>query len=287
MNYLQPFLPDIASKTIFLQEQISQWDWNPSTDNCFQKLKQWICNTLLKTTLTYYGRNQSLTIHSHASEYGLGAALLQNNKPIAFASKTLTNVETCYANIERECLSVVFGLERFHTYIYRRHITVYNDHKPLEMITKKPIHPAPPNLQCMLLRLQHYNYTLQYKPGKEMVLADWLSRLPSRKENSLIEVHQNIQHFSFTPDKISIISGSLERDPILSIVYCPTLHGWPEKANKVPRIAWQFLGSNQGRNRICITPWTLWQISAWSTWSSPRNWKKCSSRQEQHFIGQA
>ena len=53
VNYLQPFLPGIASKTTFLHEQISQWDWNPSTDNSFQKLKQWICNTLLKTTLAY------------------------------------------------------------------------------------------------------------------------------------------------------------------------------------------------------------------------------------------
>ena len=63
---------------------------------------------------------------------------IQDNRPIAFASKTLTDVETRYANIERECLSVVFGLEKFHTYIYGCHITIYNDHKPLEMIQKKP-----------------------------------------------------------------------------------------------------------------------------------------------------
>ena len=94
VNYLQPFLPGIASKTTFLHEQISQWDWNPSTDNSFQKLKQWICNTLLKTTLIYYDRDQHLTVHMDISEYGLGAALLQNNRPIAFASKTLTDVET-------------------------------------------------------------------------------------------------------------------------------------------------------------------------------------------------
>ena len=59
-----------------------------------------------------------LEIHTDASEYGLGAALIQDNRPIAFASKTLTDVETRYANIECECLSVVFGLEKVHTYIY-------------------------------------------------------------------------------------------------------------------------------------------------------------------------
>ena len=151
VNYLQPFLPDIAAKTTFLREQVSKWDWTPSTYGAFQQLKQWICKTLLKTTLAYYDRSQPLSIQTDASEYGLGAALLQNNRPIAFASKTLTDMETRYANIERECLSVVFGLEKFHTYIYGRHITVFNDHKPLEIITKKPIHAAPPRLQRMLL----------------------------------------------------------------------------------------------------------------------------------------
>ena len=104
VNYLQPFLPDIATKTTFLWEHVSQWDWNPSTDNSFQKLKQWICNALLKTTLTFYDRNQPLTIQTDGSEYGVGAALLQNNKPISFTSKTLTDVETHYTNIEPECL---------------------------------------------------------------------------------------------------------------------------------------------------------------------------------------
>ena len=92
--------------------------------------------------------------------------------PVAFASKTLTPVESRYANIEHECLSVVFGLEKFHTCIYGDHVTAYNTHKPLEMIQKKPIHAAPPRLQRMLLRLQKYDYNIIYKPGKDMVLAD-------------------------------------------------------------------------------------------------------------------
>ena len=52
-------------------------------------------------------------IHTDASKYGLGAVLMQINRPIAFASKTLTDVETMYANIEHECLSVAFALEKF------------------------------------------------------------------------------------------------------------------------------------------------------------------------------
>ena len=52
VNYLQPFLPEIVAKTIFIREQVSQWDWTPSTDSEFQQLKQWICNTLLKNNLS-------------------------------------------------------------------------------------------------------------------------------------------------------------------------------------------------------------------------------------------
>ena len=136
-------------------------------------------------------------------------------------------------------------MEKFHTYIYGRHITVYNDHKSLEMITKKPIHATPPRLQRILLQLLRYDYTLVYKPGKEMVLADRLSRFPSRKENTPTELNQNIQHIVFTSDKINITRGSVERDPILSTVYWLTLNHWPDRISEVPRIARQFLGSKR------------------------------------------
>ena len=94
VNYLQPFLPDLAHKTIRLHEQVNTWDWTPSTDTSFHRLNQWISNTLLKSTLTHYDPTQPVQIHTYASEYGLGTALMQNNHPIAFAAKTLTDVKT-------------------------------------------------------------------------------------------------------------------------------------------------------------------------------------------------
>ena len=141
----------------------------------------WICQTLLKVTLVYYDRSKPVVVQTATSEFGLGAVLLQGDQPIAFASKTLTDVESHYANIERECLSVCFGLEKFHTYIYGRHVLIENDYKPLEMIQHKPIHVAPPRLQQMLLCMQKYDYTICYKPGKDMVLTDPLSHIPSNK----------------------------------------------------------------------------------------------------------
>ena len=76
-----------------------------------------------------------------------------------------------------------------------------------------------------------------------MILADRLSWFPSRKENIPIELHRNAHHLTFTSDKINIIRGSVEWEPILSTVYCLTLNGWPDRISEVPRIARQFLGA--------------------------------------------
>ena len=84
----------------FLRHQVTNWDWNPSTDQAFHFLKSWMCNTLLRITLAYYDHTQPPILQTNVSEYGLSATLLQNNRPIAFTSKTLTGVETRYANIE-------------------------------------------------------------------------------------------------------------------------------------------------------------------------------------------
>ena len=195
---------------------------------------------LLKTTPGYYDCTKPLILQSDANKYGLGAALIQNNRPIAFASKTLMDVETRYANIERECLSVVFGLEKFHIYIYGRHIIVQNNHNPLEMIQRKPIQAAPPRLQCMLLKLQKYDYTIQYIPGKDMVLADRLSRFPSCTENSPIILHHNIHTINFNSECLNIIRGATERDPIHSTLYRLTLNGWPDNFKTVQHIAHHF-----------------------------------------------
>ena len=144
----------------------------------------WICHTLLNTMLTYYDRNKPVIVQTNASEYGSGATLIQSAQPIAFASRTLTDMETCYASIERECLLVCFGLKKLHTYLYGRHVIVQNDHKPLEMIQHKPIHATPPHLQCIYFCMQKYDYTIQYKSGKEMIFANSLSHSPPPTKSS-------------------------------------------------------------------------------------------------------
>ena len=106
---------------------------------------------------------------------------------IAFASKALTDVDTNYTKIKRKCVLVCFSLRKFHTYIYSRHITVDSDHKPLEIIYHKSTHTKPHHLHCMVLCLQTCNYSIQYKPGQDMVLADRLSIFCSHKESVKVQ----------------------------------------------------------------------------------------------------
>ena len=90
--------------------------------------------------------NLPLTVQADASKHGLRAALLQQGEPVAFASKSLSETEQRYANIERELLAVLFTCKRFKTYVLGRDFTVESDHKPLEMIALKNLVAAPPRL---------------------------------------------------------------------------------------------------------------------------------------------
>ena len=109
---------------MLLQEQLAEWDWNPLMDAAFQHHKTWICQTLLNTTIMYYDRYKPGIVQTDASKYRLGTALIQSGYPTTFASKMLTDVKNYYANIEKECLSEFFNLEKFHTNLYSRDVTL-------------------------------------------------------------------------------------------------------------------------------------------------------------------
>ena len=82
------------------------------------------------------------------SQKGLGAALLQDGRPIAYASRSLSDTEQRYAQIEKEMLAIVFALEKFNQYTFGRHVRVSSDHKPLESIPSKPLAVAPGSGSC-------------------------------------------------------------------------------------------------------------------------------------------
>ena len=125
--------------------------------------------------MKYYDPKLELTLQSDGSETGLAAATVQANQPIAYASRAVTDTATRYAQIEKELLSVVFDLQKFHQYTYGRKVYVTSDHKQLGSILKKPLHCAPRRLQRMMIQLQKYNIQLVCKPGREIYRVDILS----------------------------------------------------------------------------------------------------------------
>ena len=131
-----------------------------------------------------------------------------------FASKALTPTEQRYANIKRELLAIVFGVERFHTYVFGRTFSVFTDHKPLEQIQQKTLADAPARLQWMLLCLQGYDCTIIYRPGREMLLADTLSRY-TPLNSSEIELDVTIRHVYIGNTCKALFQELTRTDPLL------------------------------------------------------------------------
>jgi hypothetical protein len=161
-------------------------------------------------------------------------------RPIAYASRALTSTESNYAQIEKELLAIVFGVERFHQYTYGRKVIVDSDHKPLETIFGKPLAAAPRRLQKMFMRLQLYDIDIQYKKGSEMYLADTLSRhfikgQPTKStfedEFDQVPLTAEINRIIATEEKISKLKVETEKDEVLQQVKGVIQAGWPENKN--------------------------------------------------------
>ena len=147
VTYIGNFVPHLSHHTEPLRAMLKQEAviaWDEMANASFQKIKHLIAKSATKP-LRYYDRRKPVTVQADASQRGLGACLLQDGHPIAYASKSLTDTETRYANIERELLAIVFACQRFNTYVLGRPFTVESDHKPLEMIHKKSLASAPPD----------------------------------------------------------------------------------------------------------------------------------------------
>ena len=239
VQYLSPFVAHLADHTDALRGLLrkdSEWQWNATHQRAFEALKERISES---TTLTYFDSRKPTVIQVDASQKGIGAALLQDNKPVAFASKALTPTEQRYANIERELLAVVFGCTRFHTYVFGSSFTIQSDHKPLENIQHKNLADTPPRLQRMMLRLQPYDYKVVYCPGKDMLLADALSRLNPSEEPTL-DLELTIHSVHYSDGKLEEIRRLTEADETLSKLLDVITDGWPEDPKELPKDIRQF-----------------------------------------------
>ena len=165
-QYLSNFLPHLSEITKPLREltqRDTEWVWDQAQERALDTLKRTVSST---PVLHYYNRNEDVTLQCDASQSGLGAVLLQNYQPVAYASRAMTQTETRYAQMEKELLAIVFACDHFDPYIYGRDVVhIETDHQPLVSIAMKPLDRAPHRHQRML---QKYALKLKYKKGKHI-----------------------------------------------------------------------------------------------------------------------
>lgn len=178
VTYMAKFVKNLAAESEPLRRLLKQgnsFSWDTDQKASFDKLKTILTDS---DTLQYFDVTKPVVLQTDASTAGIGAALFQEGKPIAYASRSLTMCEQQYVPLELECLAIVYGTERFDQYIFGHFdVTIHTDHQPLISIFNKSIHKASRRLQAMLLQLQRYpKVKVVWKKGTEQITADLLSR---------------------------------------------------------------------------------------------------------------
>lgn len=178
-KYLSRFIPNLSQRTAALRELTRndvEWSWTASHEQ--ERLSLLSCISDVPV-LSIFDPDVPIENQTDSSKDGLGSVLLQGGRPVAYAPRTLTKCEQKWAQIEKELLAIVFACARFHYFLYGRDFVVQSDHKPLESLIKRDIDDVTPRLQRMFLQLLKYpGLEIRYTPGREMHVADCLSRAP-------------------------------------------------------------------------------------------------------------
>ena len=250
VNYYDKFLDNrttVCAPLYQLLEKDVPWNWSPECARAFQELKDMITNA---PVLAHYNPQKPVVLSVDASSYGLGAVISHviddDEKPIAFGSRTLTPSEKNYSQIEKEGLAIMFGLEKFYMYLYGRPFTLFTDHRPLVQIFGPkqgiPIQTAS-RLQRWAIQLSAFNYDIKYRTSKDNTIADALSRLPLKEDKmkddmfSLAEV-QKLHHIQVSnlPVNANNIKAATKDDKVLSRVVHYTITGWPSETEITPEL---------------------------------------------------
>ena len=229
VTYLSKFIPNLSQVCTPLRQLVkdgNDFNWGPAQTESFEELKR-LCTS--SPVLAFYDVHKPVEIQCDASKDGLGSVLLQDGKPVAYSSRAMTKTESNYAQIEKEMLSIVHAVTKFHCYVFGRHCTVFNDHKPLEAIFKKPLNTAPMRLQRMLLKLQWYDINVQYQKGETMHLSDTLSGAyihATKSEHMNLDDVNMLDFISITPHIYGVLQKRTEEE--LDQLRRTIKHGFPD-----------------------------------------------------------
>ena len=203
VNYYSKFVANLFTILSLLNKQLLgrnvKWKWTQECSDAFAAAKEKLVSS---TVLAYYDTMLPLKLAADASAYGVGAVISHvypngTEKPITFASRTLTQSEKNYAQIEKEALALMYSVKHFHQYLYGRRFTLVTNHKPLLTIfgPRKGVPSlAAACLQRWAVVFSAYSYDIEYKPTQAHGNADGLSRLPLEGRKAHWELMISILH---------------------------------------------------------------------------------------------
>ncbi|KAE8737165.1 hypothetical protein FOCC_FOCC017374, partial [Frankliniella occidentalis] len=193
--------------------------------------------------LAHFDPKRAIFLSADASPWGVGALIAHEFKdketgkvverPIAFASRTLSKAERNYAQVDREALAIIFGVKRFKMFLQGRPFTIRTDHQPLTFLFKAGApsleHISPRMLRWTLL-LGSMDYKIEYRAGKDMGSADFLSRhpLPDIEEESYVPGVHLLEAKDWSGITSTQIAEESAKDPTLRQVLRWTRDGWPK-----------------------------------------------------------
>ena len=239
LNYYAKFIPNLASMlhplhTLLRADQ--PWKWSDQCQTAFKEAKESLSRA---PVLIHYDPALPLVLAADASAYGVGAVVSHrlpngSEQPIAYASHTLSQSERNYAQVEKEALSLVFGIKKFHQYLYGRHFTLMTDHKPLTLILgpKQGIPPlAAARMQRWALLLSAYTYDINFRSTKMHANADGLYWLPLPDDlpvgNAPDPAIFNMSQLESLPIQAQEVAAATAADPVLHKVLMALRTGWP------------------------------------------------------------
>ena len=241
INYYGKFLPNLSARLNPLYSLLNKdqkWQWNCEQEEAFQSAKEALQADSL---LTHYDTTKPLLLACDASDYGIGAVLSHigddsQERPVAYASRTLSSAEKHYSQLEKEALAIVFAVKKFHHYLWGRHFMIESDHQPLKSLlgeNNRVPYMASSRIQRWAVTLSAYRYTIRHKAGKHLCNADALSRLPRPVTTSSDCVPQDlvlvINHLSSTTVSAANIKQWTAEDPVMSCVLRFLMSGWPDE----------------------------------------------------------
>nr|XP_034313226.1 uncharacterized protein LOC105341021 [Crassostrea gigas]XP_034313227.1 uncharacterized protein LOC105341021 [Crassostrea gigas] len=179
-GFYRKFIPNFSAIAIPLSDltkkgQPNKVIWTESQQRAFDTLKHMLSE---RPILKLPEFNETFILRTDAADDGIGAVLLQmeddEKLPVAYASRKLQPREKAYAVIEKECLAVVWGIQKFHQYLYGREFLLETDHQPLTYLNKAKTENS--RLMRWALQLQPYRFRIIAIKGSDNVGADYLSR---------------------------------------------------------------------------------------------------------------